>query len=55
MAKYARNRYSQWHGYIECIILCIFFLFAEFPDKKHLFSTGSQNSLITRTIKKNVT
>lgn len=30
------------------------FPFVEFQDKKHLFSTGSQNSIITRTIKENV-
>ena len=28
--------------------------FVEFQDKKHLFSTGSQNSIITRTIKEDV-
>lgn len=54
MAKYARNCYSQWHGYIECIILCVFFPFVEVQGKKHLFSTGPQNSIRTGTIKENV-
>lgn len=44
MAKYARNCYSQWHGYIECSILCLFFPFAELRDKSTCFLQGHQTA-----------